>query len=257
MKLALSVAMLGVISSASWLARAQPPASQPPPTSPPPPIYYPGTTAEPPSASWSRSTSLEAIEPAPKRIAAPQNALELSFGTGYTQGFGSLSGGVGFPSVISAGVGFDIGIGYRINARWGVLWTGGYQEFTPERSDAAGGVTSSVSVQYHFAPTHQIDPWVDLGAGYRLLWEIPVFGPTLQSHGLQLARVRVGLDIRVDEQIALGPVIGADATIFRWQDVPYFSDYIDDQRVSTFIFAGLQGRFDFGARPSSYEYAKR
>lgn len=253
MKLGPLIAALGVITSASWLARAQEPEAPPTaPPRPPPPIYYP-TVPE------------HAIVPQPTTVVvqrgmrAPRDALELSLGTGYTQGFGSAARGVGLPSIATAGVGFDLGIGWRITEHWAVLWTGEYQAFTAERSEAASGITNTLGVQYHFAPTSKTDPWAELGAGYRYLWESDRYGTTVQWHGWQLVHVRLGLDIRTNEGIAFGPVIGADATQFRWEDLPYYSVYIHDARLSTFIYAGVQGRFDFGGHTTpTYEvYAKR
>jgi hypothetical protein len=234
MKLAPGLTTLGDALSATWLAGAQPPGSAPAPSSSPPPVYsyYPAPGAEP--------------QPPSNVLPAPRRALELTVSTGYTQGFGQLSEGVGLPSVVAAGFGIDFGIGYRISPRWAVLWAGQYQRFTAERARAAEGFTSTVGVQYHFAPTRRVDPWIDLGAGYRFLWEYPTFGPALETHGFQLAHLRAGIDFRPDEQIAIGPIIGADATMFRWQDRRYFTTEIPDTRVSTFIYAGLQGRFDLG-----------
>jgi hypothetical protein len=258
MKLGPSIAALGVITSASWLARAQPPEEQPmtAPQPPPPPVYeatLPSSSGEVPEPTVMVRTVRT------KGMAAPRDALELSFATGYTQGFGSLSRGVGLPSVATAGVGFDLSIGYRINAHWAVLWTGEYQEFTAQRSDTAGGVTNMVGAQYHFAPTSRTDPWAELGAGYRYLWESNVYGPTVQWHGFQYVHVRLGLDVRTSEEVAIGPVIGADMTEFRWRDLPYYSVYIHDARLSTFVYAGVQGRFDLGGgrtNPTYQVYAK-
>lgn len=42
------------------------------------------------------------------------------------------------------------------------------------------------------------------------------------------------------------PVIGADATTFLWQDVGGNNTAIGSPAVSTFVFAGVQGRRDFG-----------
>ena len=232
---------------------------------PPPPTYeYPtvpgtdATTASPSGEVPAPTVTVRAVRK--KGMAAPHNALELSFSTGYTQGFGSLAPGVGMPSVATAGVGFDVGVGYRFNAHWAVLWTGEYQQFTSQRSDVVDGITNTVGVQYHFAPTSRTDPWAELGAGYRYLWESNVYGPTVQWHGFQYVHVRLGLDVRTSEEVAIGPVIGADMTEFRWQDLPYYSVYIHDPRLSTFVYAGVQGRFDLGGgrtNPTYQVYAKQ
>jgi hypothetical protein len=231
MKLASFVAALGATLTASLLAQAQPPDGTPTSTT---------VTAEAPAER-------KAVPP------APRNALELTAGAGYTQGVGSLMSGVGMPSVATIGYGLDAGIGYRIDPRWAVLLTGQYQELNAQRTDAARGFNTSIVAQYHFAPTRRLDPWVEAGAGWRFLWEAPEVGPTVLTHGIQLARVRVGLDIRGDAHAAFGPMIGADANLFLYQDVlsGQQATTIGDPRVSTFLYAGVQGRFDIGNKTSS------
>jgi hypothetical protein len=179
-------------------------------------------------------------------LAAPTNAFEVSAGTGYTQGFGSLQSGVGMPSVVTPGVAFDLGLGYRINPRFAVLWSGEYAELTAERTSTARAFTTGIAAQYHVRPMERLDPWLEAGVGYRFLVENPSIGPTLLTHGLQLARVRAGLDFRLGEPVSLGPMIGADATLFLFQDFPNVQTNIPSPTVSTFVFAGIQGRFDVG-----------
>jgi hypothetical protein len=220
-KIALPSMVLGLSLTAVGFARAQPPEPAP----------MPDVVETPPPK---------------KELAAPSNAFELSAGTGYTQGFGSLQSGVGMPSVATPGVAFDLGLGYRIDHRLMVGWQGEYAELTAERTNTARAFTSGVALQYHMNPMQRVDPWVEVGVGYRFMVEDPGVGPTLLTHGLQLARVRLGLDFRADEAVSLGPVIGADATMFLFQDFPNVATNISDPTVSTFVFAGLQGRFDIG-----------
>jgi hypothetical protein len=107
-------------------------------------------------------------------------------------------------------------------------------------------MTTGFGVTYHFDPELRLDPWLEVGAGYRLLWEDEAAPtPNVLSHGLQLARARVGLDVRVSPDVAIAPVVGADANMFLWQDVTT-STAIADPRITTFIFAGVQGRMDIG-----------
>lgn len=220
MRYTLSLVTLGLASTVVGLAHAQPP--------PPVPVYY---VAERPPAG---------------QLAAPRNAFELSVATGYTQGFGNLTSNVGLPSVATPGVAFDLGLGYRIDPRWAVLWSGEYAELTAERTNAARSFTSGLAVQYHLAPLQRVDPWVELGIGYRFVVEDSTIGPTLVTHGPQLGRARAGIDFRLDETFALGPMIGADATIFYFQDTENFQTTLPNPTISTFLFAGVTGRFDIG-----------
>jgi len=238
-KLAVSLVALGASLSIAGAAGAQPPDVQPAPYPPPtePSPYYVG--AEP-----VQTTNV---------IPAPKNAFELQVGTGYTQGFGNLKSGTGLPSVVSPGVAVDLGLGYRIDQHWMVGWQGEYAELTAERTNTARAFTSGVAVQYHLNPIRRADPWVEAGVGYRVLIEDSSNGPNLYTHGLQPARVRAGIDFRVDKAVALGPVIGGDMTVFLFQDFPNVQTNISNPTVSTFVFAGLQGRFDIGGKSTTGE----
>lgn len=184
-----------------------------------------------------------------RKNAAPSKAFELALGTGYTQPFGKLDGSTGMPDVATPGLGVDLAAGYRIDPRWSISGTSQYSELTAERGNNARSFTPGVAVAYHFSPNQHMDPWAELGTGYRLLWETSrVDAPTLLTHGFQLLRARLGIDYHTDENLALGPVIGADMNVFLWQDATT-SVAIASPSVSTFIFAGFQGRIDVGGTP--------
>lgn len=103
----------------------------------------------------------------------------------------------------------------------------------------------------HVRPYDRIDPWVGLGTGYRMLWIVPEGpGNNVLHHGLELVRAKVGLDIRVSRDVALGPVIGGGVNLFLWRNPegPVGNTVIPDKKVSTFLFAGVQGRFDIGGQ---------
>jgi hypothetical protein len=232
-KIALSFTALALSLATAGLARAQPPGE----TSP----YLP-----------------PAETPPGRGIPAPSDALELLVGGGYAQGFGNVKSGLGLPEVATPGAAFNLGIGYRIDPRWAVLWQGGYAELTAERASAARSFTTGLALQYHVNPMHRVDPWLSVGVGYRFFVEQPAVGPNLLTHGFQLGRLEAGIDFRTGDNIAFGPMIGADATVFLFQDIPNAQTNIPDPRLSTFVFAGLQGRFDVGGstkKPSGYQSA--
>ena len=68
--------------------------------------------------------------------------------------------------------------------------------------------------------------------------------------GLELARLQVGVDYRVSEDVSLAPVIGGSLNMFVSQDSPMTSDYneISDKKVNFVGYAGIAGRFDVGGR---------
>lgn len=184
-------------------------------------------------------------------VPAPRGAFEVTLGSGYTQGFGNLEQDLSVGDTAGAGVSFDLGLGYRISPRWAVGVSGGYQLFDPGdellNDDWPYGMTGRIDATYHISPYSRLDPWVKLGSGYRYLCECeePAFDDA-HMHGLDLANLNLGFDIRVGRQFGLAPLIGGGLTMFLWEG----TDTIDDPELSSFVFAGLQARFDFGG---SYE----
>lgn len=182
--------------------------------------------------------------PAAPAPAAPRRAFELTVGTGYTQPFGSLERGIGMPSVATPGQSLEVGVGYRMTERWSLSLSGQFAELTAERSHGARSLGSTISATLHLRPTAHLDPWIDLASGYRRLSETSIDRHhTILTEGLQLVRARIGIDLR-DGAVAGGPVIGADASMFFWQAIDGVDRAIAAPRFSTFLFAGVQGRWD-------------
>jgi peptidoglycan-associated lipoprotein len=178
-------------------------------------------------------------------VAPPRNAFELTLGTGYTEGFGYFAQGVGMPSVAQEGIALDLGLGYRIDPHWMIGAMGEYNELRAERAEGVRGVVAGVQAAYHFAPSSRVDPWVSLGSGYRWLWEVNEAANTsLLTTGVQMGRIMVGMDVRASREVAIGPVIGADLDTFLSQG----NSGVNNSGVSTFVHAGLMGRFDLGGQ---------
>ena len=186
-------------------------------------------------------------------LPAPQNAFELKLGSGYTQGFGRIAPGVGIPSVAGAGVAGNVDLDYRLTPHTSVGLAGQYQEFNSENNTAARGTMGNIGVTYHGAPLQRADPWFRFGAGYRLLWSVnPVGGgPNVLLHGFEIAALNLGYDLRLSEGAAIAPMIGADLNLFVWEDSGGVNRRLSTAQVGTFVFAGLQGRFDAGSSTSS------
>jgi hypothetical protein len=186
-------------------------------------------------------------------LPAPTQAFELKLATGYTQGFGMVTPNVGIPSVAGAGIGVNMDIDYRMtpHASFGVA--GQYQEFSSENNTAARGAMGNLGFTVHGAPLQRADPWLRLGAGYRLLWSVNPTngGPTVLVHGFELAALNLGYDLRLSEGVAIAPMIGADLTMFLWEHAGGFTRALPSAELGTFVFAGLQARFDAGPSSSS------
>jgi hypothetical protein len=181
------------------------------------------------------------------RVAAPKNAFEVQVGTGYTQGFGMVAPRIGIASLAGAGFAGDLGLDYRVNPYWSIGVQGEYQEYTNERNAAARGAAGNVGVTLHAEPTNRGDPWLRIGTGYRGLWSVnPPGAPTTLLHGFQLAKAQLGYDIRVSPGVAIAPTAGVDVTLFNWQQQSGVNTRLSSSQIGSFVFAGLNGRFDMG-----------
>lgn len=195
-----------------------------------------------------------------EHLGAPSNALELKVGDGYTQGFGNLAPGRGLPSVLGAGNGVNADLDYRLTPEWSIGVEGEYQSFTPEQNDKVQGAALNFGATYHFSPVLRGDPWLRIGTGYRWLWEYDPLGLSglwVDRHGIDAATAKLGYDVRVSEDLAIAPVIGADVTTFIWEQASNDGTHaLPSAQVASFIYAGLQGRFDIGGSRQGGEIAQ-
>jgi hypothetical protein len=179
------------------------------------------------------------------------NALELRLATGYAQGVGNV--GANMPTLTDVGTAggeVEVGVGYRLipQLTLGVYGSGAAygRGSQVDSSTNLYSATAGAQADWHFVPGRsEWDPWVSLGTGWRGYWLNDSQGTT-SLQGWQLARLRVGVDFRVDKAVAIAPVIGADLTTFFTESTPASngSSNIHSPNVNTFLFAGIQGRFD-------------
>jgi hypothetical protein len=188
-------------------------------------------------------------------VAPVRNAFELGVAAGYAQGGGKLGDNVGsLEDVAGAGGTVEIDAGYRILPE---LSVGAYGTFaTFQRGDNVVGdtdvfgATAGVQAAWHFRPDRSVDPWISLGGGWRGLWLSPSSGKTTSLQGVDLARLQIGTDYRISENVAIAPVVGGSVSMFISQDTPMTTDLseIQGKQVNFTGFAGLSGRFDLGGR---------
>jgi hypothetical protein len=81
---------------------------------------------------------------------APSRALELTLGTGYTQGFGQLHAVSDVSDQIGAGVSTEFGAGYRLDPRWMFGMSAAYQFYSA--GDALGGEVGPAELWFASAP---------------------------------------------------------------------------------------------------------
>ncbi|MDI3290431.1 hypothetical protein [Polyangium sp. 15x6] len=192
------------------------------------------------------------------QIGAPMNAFEIQVDSGYNQGFGPAvpaTEGTTTTDLGGAGLGAGLGLHYRANPYSSVGISGSYNMQNLPRGAEIRGATAGIDGVFHVAPYSRLDPWVSVGAGYRMMWEQPTGrNNDMFVHGFQLAKAKVGVDIRVSESVALAPTIGGDLSMFLWRNPEgrVGTQMVDAPRLNAFVFAGVTGRFDAGgerARP--------
>lgn len=186
-------------------------------------------------------------------LAAPNRALEVGVETAYTQPFGDIGNDRPIGEVVDQGIGFGLDLNYRINPRWAIGWHAFYHESMADERvrdtmNVRGG-TGGIHATYHIAPYERIDPYVSLGTGYRVLMQDrDADGADMWQHGLQLGKARVGVDIRLNSSVAVGPFIGADMNMFLFENPEGEAGNreIPNKDLSSFVYAGVAGRFDLG-----------
>jgi hypothetical protein len=199
-----------------------------------------------------------------RELAPAVRSLELTIGTGYTQGFGDIAGGrPTLTDTAEAGGAVQIGVGYRLipQLTLGVYGAGAMFGRGGQVDSSSNLYSASAGVQadWHFLPSHhELDPWVSLGTGWRGYW-INADQGTTSLHGLELAKLQVGVDYRVSRAIAISPVLGADMSLFVTESTPASNGFhnIANPNVNAFISAGLLGRFDIPVESNASEVAAR
>jgi hypothetical protein len=197
---------------------------------------------------------------------APRNAFEVGFQGGYFQPFGDLMKDTRISNITDAGGEVGLDLGWRIGPMGAIAVTGRYHESVVDDSFAASGQMDvrggAVGFQgtVHFAPYVAADPYLTMGAAYRTMWLVPQITETDSSiyHGVELARVQLGVDFRVARDFSIGPNAGAAVNMFFAEDAPADVAFnpsgdtiIDDPRPSAMIFAGMAGRFEVGGERES------
>ena len=188
--------------------------------------------------------------PPPGTILAPANALELQFSAGYVQPFGALSDTVDMGDIADAGFTGGGALAWRLTPQYGVVGYGGFGHWVADdRLDdgkvygGAGGVAAS----FHFNPYHLVDPVLQVGAGYRLLFVAP--GDERDNHmlhGFQVLNAQLAIDFRTSDHFAIGPMLSTDINVLPFDHNLSTGDNstVDAPRVNTFFFAGVAGRHD-------------
>lgn len=188
----------------------------------------------------------------------PDRAFEIGLGFGYAQGVGDIaSGQPGLNDYAHGGGELSLHAGYRAtpNLLIGAYGSGSKYtlgNLTPNNSDV-WSATAGLEANWHFLPGESLDPWVGLGAGWRGHWVSKPQG-TDSRHGIDFARVTVGVDYKVTPEFYVSPYIGASGTVFLTQQLAQDTSFtnINSPNANVFLYGGIMGHFDlFGRAPTS------
>jgi hypothetical protein len=185
-------------------------------------------------------------------VPPPVKAIELTIGGGYAQGVGDIgSNAPTVPDIAGPGGSIQASIGYRFTKHLSAEFYGTGSMFSRNNGLPSGtdvwSSTAGIQATWHFRPWYSIDPWVSLASGWRGMWTNPSAETTTTRHGLQIARLQIGVDFRFSQTVAIAPVIGADVSMFLTQDVPGVPggfNNISSPDANYFFFGGLAARFD-------------
>jgi outer membrane protein W len=186
----------------------------------------------------------------PGNMRAPVGAIELQLNTGYAQTFGPNVDVNLAPDrdITGGGIGAGLGLAYRANPFFSVGLTGGYSQAGGMDEEASlRGANVGLDVTVHTTPYSRLDPYISVGSGYKMAWSSAARRDDIMFHGFQIARLNVGLDVRVNDSIAVAPTIGGDLSTFMWRSEDGGDiERIENVRLNPGVFAGINGRFDLG-----------
>jgi hypothetical protein len=155
-------------------------------------------------------------------VAPTGRALEVAVGGGYTQGVGGAGTAGSVQDITGPGGGIELQLGLRATPQWSIALYGTGARFR-HGDDLADGsraysTTAGVLAVWHSRASRSLDPWVSVGAGWRGLWLSPRGAESTSVHGIELARIQLGIDYRFTSWLAIAPVVGASASVFVVED---------------------------------------
>lgn len=182
---------------------------------------------------------------------AIDGGLEIAVAISGAQTVGDIGGGMDASDVIGSAGQFDLEIGSRLTPHLTLAFYSNVQPFARVSTDTRVLYTGSAGAvaALHLRPTSAVDPWISLGSGVRGLLIENDDGYSI-TVGAELARVQLGTDFRLNEDFALGPVIGASASLYGAAKPP-MQDFaeLSDKGINWTFTAGVAGRFNaFGTR---------
>lgn len=177
-------------------------------------------------------------------------ALEITVGVSAATTHGDLGGAMDGGELIGSAGELELQIGSRITPNLAISFYATAQDGgdgSNARRDVNLG-SAGVEADLHLRPASSVDPWFSLGGGVRAVM-IREDGTSLLI-GAELARVQLGVDLRMSEDVAIVPMIGASASLYGAERTPMDGiSELADKDISWTFTAGVAARFDtFGTR---------
>jgi hypothetical protein len=193
----------------------------------------------------------------PRRPSGADTAgfAEVGLGLGLVAGSGAGST-YGTTRVQTPGIGgaIELDAGWRVLPELAVgVWGFGSrlsEAATPPSPADAYTAGAGIQGTWHFRPdAPDFDPWLMVGSGWKARWlDFRSDGVTAE-HGMDVARLQVGVDLRLSATVALGPMIGASLSTYLLEATaggPWHA--IRAPRFDAFGVAGVRGTFDVAPR---------
>ena len=181
---------------------------------------------------------------------AIDGGLEVAVSLGSATSVGDVGDGMAADDLIGTAGQLELKVGTRLTPNLGLSFYSQAQALTEGSNRARDVYTGSAGLMmdFHLRPRAPIDPWIGIGAGVAAIL-VEQDGHSL-AVGVELARIQAGVDFRLSKDFAIGPMIGASATLYGAQKTP-MNDFaeIDDKGINWTFSAGVAGRFNaFGTR---------
>lgn len=181
---------------------------------------------------------------------AIRGGLELGVAVSAARTAGDLGGAMDAGDVIGSAAELELTVGRRVTPHLALSFYASAQSEGDSSTAGRDVRTGSAGVvaDLHLRPARATDPWLRLGGGVRALMTLD--DGTSLLVGAELARVQLGVDLRVTEDVALAPFLGASASLYGAGMTPAddFSE-LDDKGITWTLTAGIGARFDaFGVR---------
>jgi hypothetical protein len=181
---------------------------------------------------------------------AVDGGLELGLSTGSATTVGDVGDNMDAGDLIGTAAQLELQVGTRLTPQFGLAFYANGQALTTGSTRSRDVYTGAagIAATFHVRPHHTIDPWISVGTGLRALM-IDDDGLSL-GVGVELARIQLGTDFRITEDFALGPVIGASASLYGAIRTPERDfEELDNKGINWTLSAGVAGRFNaFGKR---------